>query len=158
MGIQAKSPYLNFYRKLEKACEESIKEEILVSYQEKIGAQFGTDINSKLGTYFRVNPNFASYVPNPQTIMEFERELTTRFRTGSHSLAVETGRYSNIPRENRLCSCGHGVQTVWHIFKECPTTRTIMQKDNSNLQEIFEDERIHGTLFAITKKLIIQIR
>ena len=163
MGTQAKSPYLNYYQKLEttfgepKSCEESINEKTLESYKEKIRTQCSTDNDSKLGTYFRVNPNLASYVPNPQTTMEFERELTTRFRTGSHSLAVETGRYSNIPRENRLCSCGRGVQTVWHVIKECPTTRPIMRKEYNNLQEVFEDENIHGTLFAITKKLKIQI-
>lgn len=90
--------------------------------------------------------------------MELERELITRFRTGSHSLAVETGRYGNVPRENRLCSCGQGVQTVWHIFKECPTTKPILLKDYDSLQEVFEDENIHSTLFAITKRLKIQIR
>ena len=163
MGTQAKSPYLDYYRKLEetfgepKACEESIDGEILRSYQEKIRNQCSKDRDSKLGTYFRINPTFASYVPSPQTTMEFERELTTRYRTGSHSLAVETGRYANVPRESRLCSCGLGVQTVWHVLKECPTTSPIIQRDYNDLQEAFEDEKIHETLFAISKKLKIQI-
>ena len=114
-------------------------------------------MDSKIGTYLRVNPNLKSYVPNPQTIMESERELVTRFRTGSHSLAIETGRYSNIPRENRLCSCGLDVQTVWHIFKNCPITRTIAPKDYNNVKEAFDDDNLHSTLFAMAKKLKIQI-
>lgn len=162
-GITAKSSYLTYYQKLENAygepdsCEESIEKEFLKSYQDKIKSQHRNDNDSKLGTYLRVNPNLESYVPNPQTIMEFERELVTRFRTGSHSLAIETGRYSNIPRENRLCSCGLDVQTVWHIFKDCPTTRTIVPKDYGDLKEAFEDDNLHSTLFAMAKKLKIQI-
>ena len=76
----------------------------------------------------------------PQTSMEFERELVTRFRTGSHSLAIEIGRYSNISRENRLCSCGNGVQTVWHIMAECCETRDIVNKTYNSLKEVFEDD------------------
>ena len=85
-------------------------------------------MDSKLGTYLYVNPNLESYVPNPKTIMESEQELVTRFRTGSHSLSIETGWYFNIPCENRLCSRGLDVQTVWHMATEnpdilCPSPR-----------------------------------
>ena len=52
--------------------------------------------NSKLGTYYCINLSLKKFVPNPQTIMELERELLTRFRTRSHSLAIELGRYSNV--------------------------------------------------------------
>ena len=164
MGVEAKSSYLNYYQKLEKqfqdpkTCEKRINDETFTAYQDKIKAQHNNDSDGKLGTYLRINPSLTSYAPNPQPIMELERELITRFRTGSHSLAVETGRYGNVPRENRLCSCGQGVQTVWHIFKECPTTKPILLKDYDSLQEVFEDENIHSTLFAITKRLKIQIR
>ena len=163
MGITAKSSYLIYYQKLEstyvdpKACEESIEKEILNKYQEKIRSQHRNDNDSKLGTYLRINPNLQCYTPKPQTIMEIERELVTRFRTGSHSLAIEIGRYSNIPRENRLCSCGLNVQTVWHIFNDCPITRTIVPTEYGDLKEAFEDGNIHSTLLAMTKKLKIQI-
>ena len=75
----------------------------------------------------------------------------TRFRTGSHALTVETGRYSNIPRENRLCTCGTGIQTVWHIFAECPRTRPVVEKNYTTMNEIFEDENVHNVVLAITK-------
>ena len=90
--------------------------------------------------------------------MEFERVLVTRFRTGSHSLAVELGRYSNISRENRLCKCGEGVQTVWHVFADCPETRDIVLKNYNNLKEVFEDESVHTVLLAISRRLKIKIR
>ena len=162
-GITAKSPYLNYYQKLEdvygepEVCEKNIESELLKSYEERLKSQHDNDRDSKLGTYLRVNPNLESYVPNPQTIMESERELVTRFRTGSHSLAIETGRYSNIPRENRLCSCGLEVQTVWHVLRNCPITRSIAPKDYDNLKDAFDDENLHSTLLAMAKKLKIQI-
>lgn len=88
--------------------------------------------------------------------MEFERKLITRFRTGSHSLNIELGRYSNTARENRLCSCGNGIQTVWHIFKDCPLTEEL-HSNHANLKEIFEDYNINQGLLAITKALKIPI-
>ena len=163
MGLQAKSPYLNYYLKLEskfgdpKSCEESLTQGIIGAYQDEITSHFNKDKDSKLGTYHRINPTLSSNVPAPQLTLEFERELVTRFRTGSHSLAVETGRYSNTPRENRLCSCGTGIQTVWHVFAECPSTRTVVQKNYESMNDIFEDENVHNVLLAITKKLKIQI-
>ena len=138
-------------------CEKSLTEATLESYKEKITSQFNIDHDSRLGTYHRINPNLTSNVPVPQTTLEFERELVTRFRTGSHALAVETGRYSNIPRENRLCTCGTGIQTVWHIFVECPCTRSVVEKNYTTMNEIFEDENVHNVLLAITKTLKIQI-
>ena len=90
--------------------------------------------------------------------MEYERELVTRFRTGSHSLAVEIGRYSNIERENRLCKCGDGVQTVWHVVSECRYTRNIVQKSYNNFEEVFDDENIDKILFSLTRRLKVAIR
>ena len=70
------------------------------------------DADSKQGTYFRVNLTLERYVASPQCIMEIEREIVIRFRTGSHSLAIELGRYANIPRENRVSKCGNFVQLI----------------------------------------------
>ena len=163
MGISANSPYLRYYQRLEsayenpKSCEESIDKKAMSLYHEKIRSKHRNDNDSKLGTYLRINPNLQCHVPKPQTIMESERELVTRFRTGSHSLAIETGRYSNTPRENRLCSCGLDVQTVWHIFSECPLTRTIVPREYDDLKDAFEDGNLHCTLLRMAKKLKIQI-
>ena len=115
------------------------------------------DEDCRLGTYYRINPDLKGYVPRPQYIMEFERKLITRFRTGSHSLNIELGRYCNTPRESRLCSCGYGVQTVWHIFKDCPLTKEIIHSNFSSLYEIFSDDNIHKHLLLLTKKLKIPI-
>ena len=44
---------------------------------------------------------------NLKFMTENERILISRFRTGSHSLAVELGRFSNTSGSNRLCACVH---------------------------------------------------
>ena len=112
------------------------------------------DVDSKLGTYYCVNYLMEAYT-NVKNITENERILITRFRTGSHSLAIEIGRFSNIPRANRLCICGGGVQTMWHIFAECQWTRFIVNKEYRNLKEVFQDENLLNLIFKITKKLNI---
>ena len=37
----------------------------------------------------------------------------------SHYLKIETGRWSRIPREQRLCDCG-SVQSEIHVLLSCP--------------------------------------
>lgn len=48
----------------------------------------------------RISPTLQKYVPIPQEIMGIEPKLVTRYRIGSHSLAIELGWFwfSNIPR------------------------------------------------------------
>ena len=45
----------------------------------------------------------------------------------SHKLKVEIGRWSRIPRENRLCKCNLGIQDEYHIFT-CPLVKDIFTK------------------------------
>ena len=164
IGLEANCKFLKHYTKLyneykdPNICEQSITKKYTNTWKAKIIAKFDDDADSKLGTYYRINPSLTKHVHNPQGVMEFERELVTRFRTGSHSLAIEVGRYSNTLRENRLCKCGDGVQTVWHVFSECRYTRDIVRKNYDNLKEVFDDNNIHFILLAITKKLNIKIR
>ena len=165
MAVESNSPYVRHYRKLEadfgdpKRCDENLRNQIADSFKQKLEHQHTLDRDSKLGTYFRINLSLSSCVPNPQTILEAEHEIVTQFRTGSHSLAIETGRYANIPRENRLCSCGEAVQTVWHIFTECARTRTILEgKNYTNMKDIFDNGDVHVTLLALSKELKIRIR
>ena len=115
------------------------------------------DKDSRLGTYFRINPLLEKHVSLDQDVMEIERILVTRFRTGSHSLAVELGRYSAISRENRFSVCRTNVQTVWHVFMECPITYGINNRSYRDIKEIFEDGNIHKKLLLISKALKLPI-
>ena len=156
--------YLKYYDHLEStytepaSCQETIEAELRESYKQSMERALQKDEDSRLGTYLRVTPTLQSFVPNPQNMMEIERELITRYRTGSHSLAIERGRYSNIPRENRVCSCGDAVQSVWHIFAECPLTGPILGQQNyTSMSDIFDDQDVHKKLLLICKALKIDI-
>ena len=63
-----------------------------------------------------------------ETVDDYLRIAFTRLRTSSHRLKVETGRWSRIPRERRLCKCGMGVQTEKHVLVECELAEPIKQK------------------------------
>ena len=46
----------------------------------------------------------------------------TKFRLSSHDLAIETGRYTNIPRDQRIClQCNMNmVESEYHFLLVCP--------------------------------------
>ena len=84
---------------------------------------------------------------------EFQRTLITRYRTGSHNLRIEKDRrlpYSN--REDRLCSCNLGIQTIKHVIMECPLLQAArvnyeidsLEKGISNDDYLMEMECILG--------------
>ena len=74
---------------------------------------YRTQLNPSLSTH----PVYSceSYIP------DFMRQAFTRIRLMSHSLKVETGRWSRIPVELRVCPCENNVtQTEEHVLLHCP--------------------------------------
>ena len=113
--------------------------------------------DSRLGTYLHVNPDLKPHVPILQNLLDDEWKLVTRVRTGPHSLSIELGRFSGSPRPNRLCSCLTSIQTIWHIFKECPLTVHIHQNCFDNLSEVINDTQLVKLIFRITSTSKIPI-
>jgi len=58
---------------------------------------------------------FPMYVGKVLSIPDRDRVYDTRLRLSSHKLAIETGRWSSIPREDRLCPCGV-IQMEEHVI------------------------------------------
>ena len=82
---------------------------------------------TKFRTYVSINPNgtvHPIYMRKAVSIPDRDRVCTTRLRLSSHSLAIETGRWSHIPRDKRLCSCG-AVQTEKHVICFCPISQCV---------------------------------
>ena len=133
-GLSLNLPYLKYYTNLEntyttpKNCEDTLANEFRTSIITKINTKSNNDIDSRLGVYLQVNPDL---VPPKQhsNILEFERVLLTRYRSGSHNLKIETGRLCNpkILREERRCLCDQGIQSLRHCLLECPLLRDIHQ-------------------------------
>ena len=71
--------------------------------------------------YMQLNPELESptiYKDSP-SVAEHHRIAYSRFRLSSHRLKIETGRWSRMPRERRLCSCGE-IQDELHVLIRCP--------------------------------------
>lgn len=53
-----------------------------------------------------------------------------RFRTSSHNLFIETGRYDNTPQPERLCkSCNmNQIEDEYHFLLVCPNYRALRTK------------------------------
>jgi len=51
----------------------------------------------------------------------------TRLRLSSQKLAIETGRWSRIPREDRLCPCSV-IQMEEHVICRCPLSDHIQSQ------------------------------
>ena len=47
------------------------------------------------------------------------RQLIAKFRTSDHCLQIETGRYINIPRQQRLCTTCNILEDEYHFFLNC---------------------------------------
>ena len=78
----------------------------------------------------------------------------------SHYLKVETGRWSRIPRNNRVCACGTSVQTEEHILLTCPLTCTLRSRDEyagylhfSGVSELMESADL-GSLAAFCHRVL----
>ena len=100
------------------------------------------DRDSKHGTYLQINPTLSAPSYMFKSCIETDRLLLTPFRCGSHSLLIEKGRFMNVPRCDRLCQCGNGIQNILHCFSVCSLTLLLLEKRYTNLKDIFEDEDI----------------
>ena len=85
---------------------------------------FMNENGSKAVTYRSLNPELKLHpiYYSKEYIDERARLTFTKLRLSSHSLKVETGRWSRIALENRVCGCGTGVENEEHVLLSCPKT------------------------------------
>ena len=93
--------------------------------------------NNKLELYFKVKKqfrfeNYINFVANVQ-----HRIAITKFRTSTHNLPIETGRYKNTPKEERYCiMCKENkIGNEKHVLFEC-TNKAIQDSRNKLLRKI----------------------
>ena len=98
------------------------------------------DPQGKLGTYARVNPTMETPQCYSTALPMFEpdRILLSRFRTGSHNLRIESGRWSRLPREERMCRCGPHIQTLDHVVYSCNLLAEHRQHNHRDLEDFFK--------------------
>ena len=144
-GLEINLPYLKYYSNLESTystpdiCERMLTNDFRIANAEKIRSKSNNDVDSRLGVYLLVNPQLAP--PNQRVdILESERVLVSRYRCGSHNLKIESGRLCNpkIAREERLCICNTGVQSLRHCLFDCPLLHELHEEyAYTSIEEVF---------------------
>jgi hypothetical protein len=98
----------------------------------KIMERVENSTQTRLTTYRSINSELKLHpVYDCTRIYESVRITFSRMRLSSHYLRIETGRWSRLPREHRLCICGL-VQSEEHVLLYCPETDRI-RSEHQNL-------------------------
>ena len=108
---RAKTAASSYIDKLMKEKPGSFREQNLRSIRTKIAE---TE-SSRRQTYIDFNAGFTLHPIYVTDVQERARIAFTRLRLCSHRLKIETGRWSRIPREERICPC-RAVQTESHVL------------------------------------------
>ena len=118
----------------------------VASFKENTISKIRTSNSTRRMTYLELNADLSIHpIYNSEQIPENCRISFTRMRLSSHYLKIETGRWSRIPRENRLCECGQ-VQSEIHVLLTCPllhNLRLIFHELNfDNINELMKSDNI----------------
>ena len=161
-AINLNVKYITHYQRLSTLysspndCQSKLELQFKTCWKRKIDEKTTTDPNSKLAAYLQVNPQLVT--PNCHNKFELERILTTRYRTGSHNLRIETGRMRipKTPREDRLCICEHAVQTLEHCIISCHLLNDIRPAQFTSVSTAFESP--HISQFLLEMEHILRIK
>ena len=81
--------------------------------------------------------------PHYVDICKFKTDRSTicKYRISAHSLAIEKGRYKNIPQKARLCTkCESGqIEDEVHFFIQCPKYNIYRQELNHKMKCEFKN-------------------
>ena len=75
--------------------------------------------NSKLYLYNKIKHDIVleEYLIQQKNFKN--RQLIAKFRTSDHCLQIETGRYNNIPHQQRLCTACNILEDEYHFLLNC---------------------------------------
>ena len=77
--------------------------------------------NSSKATYYKLFKNDIDFEEYLDKLNDGDRIIFCKFRTTNHRLIIETGRWSGVNREDRICNlCNQGlVGDEYHYLLEC---------------------------------------
>ena len=123
------------YRFIKRMLDNPV-DEYLVDVKQRMN----NSASSKALKYKEINPELSIHSVYDSKVYIDERKRVTfsKFRTSSHSLKIETGRWARIKAEDRLCDCGRGVQDESHVVFKCNHTGPIREKYGIN-ENVYEN-------------------
>ena len=87
---------------------------------------------------YKMKTNYSppAYLLSDLTRKNPSRKTLVKLRISSHKLRIETGRYDNIPRDERLCNlCNcNRIEDETHFLLDCPSFSSIRQMFFSKLE------------------------
>ena len=150
IAIAAKLPFLKHYIDLhhtfsnENECYKFYLEKNTNDIKTRLITKARDDNGGIQGTYLSISNNLESpKFYHSYIISERDRIILTKYRTGSHSLNVQSGRSNRTQRNGRMCKCNVGIQDMNHVLFQCELTQ-IARNHNfhyNNLCEFFSDVR-----------------
>ena len=120
LSRRASTAASSYVDKLLKETPGSLRDQNLRIVQERISESQ----SSRRRAYADLNGSFTYHPVYTSNVPEKARMAFTKLRLGSHRLKIETGRWSRIPRDERLCHCLE-VQTETHVLLSCPLTESL---------------------------------
>ena len=108
--------------------------------------------NSSRGPFYSGFKNYFCLENYLLRLSEYNRKWITKFRTTNLRLPIETGRWYNIPRENRKCNFyGNGNGDKFHILFLCENEIVVILR-NKYIPNYY---RIHPSYFKLVGLLSI---
>ena len=105
-------------------CTESLEQQKLTITSQKC---------TRHQTYLEMNPTLSVSCIYSSLVPEYLRLAYTRIRLSSHRLRIETGRWSRLPRENRLCPFGN-IQSEQHVMCKCHLVKHLVPQNLCDLR------------------------
>ena len=105
-----------------------IKQRIFDNYHQSWYSNMNN--SSRLSMYSRYKHDFQFETYLDTLPHQKFRIALTKFRLSSHNLAIERGRFENVPRENRICRyCNlQVVESEYHFLLVCPLYKDLRRK------------------------------
>ena len=94
--------YIWYNQAFEEKSYSMIKQRLLETAKQDLLMQIHSSAKSQTYYLFKLDTDLAKYL-DLITNCKYKLALS-RFRLSSHNLAIETGQYSGIAREDRLCT------------------------------------------------------
>ena len=117
-----------------------------------------TERNSILNDYVKLNIELVSPAYYRTYMMnEYDRLINTKYRSGSHFLKIQTGRYTRIDQSQRLCQCGQ-LQTLHHVIFECDKLDGLRDENIGNTLKEFFDNSINAAAFLRIVEKVLNLR
>jgi hypothetical protein len=161
------SEHINFkVKSLCKTYVKDMKKHLKLYFENSFFSFMKSDSNKKLSTYKHIKNEYCRESYLACITDPYIRKEVTCLRISSHGLRIETGRYKNIDRENRICLiCDTGViEDELHFMMDCSKYRELRNKylypillKLSNIYNYNEWEMFVNILSSTDKNVIISV-